>query len=124
VFAVFSSTGYRQGIAMVCPYFTIPQWQRREAGCAGTVPAGERTAMPTGDVVTVTDPAGVRGTLFGSGGDQPVTGVVIFPQMPGVSEGASEEVAAESCSLAESSLCPTILSDFEVREFPVAARRS
>jgi hypothetical protein len=28
-------------------------------------------------------------------------------------------VAAESCSIADTGLCPTILTDFEVREFPV-----
>ena len=48
-----------------------------------------------------------------------MTGVVIFPQVPSaVSYGRSEDVVAESCALADPSLCPTILSDFEVREFP------
>jgi hypothetical protein len=120
VFAIFNSTASRQGIALVCPYFAIPSWQREEANCSGNPPTGEKTSMPTPDVVAVTDPAGVAGTLFGSGGTHQVTGVVIFPQvMPAVSYGNSIEVAAETCSLADGSLCPTIISDFEVREFPV-----
>jgi hypothetical protein len=31
------------------------------------------------------------------------------------------DIAVESCSLTDTALCPTILSDFEVREFPVPA---
>jgi hypothetical protein len=38
---------------------------------------------------------------------------------PSVSEGSSLPVAVESCAMSDGSLCPTILSDFEVREFPV-----
>ncbi len=120
VFTIFDTTGNTQGISLVCPYFTIPSWQRYEAHCSGTKPVGEQTSMPTPDVVAITDPGGVAGTLEGSGGDQPVTGAVIFPQsMPAVADGSSIDIAVESCSLTDSSLCPTILSDFEVREFPV-----
>ena len=51
-----------------------------------------------------------------------MTGAVIFPQsMPAVTNGSSVDIAVESCSLTDTSLCPTILSDFEVREFPVPA---
>ena len=76
--------------------------------------------MPTPDVVAVTDPGGVAGTLEGSGGINAVTGAVIFPQsMPAVTDGSSVDIAVESCSLTDPSLCPTVLSDFEVREFPV-----
>jgi hypothetical protein len=50
--------------------------------------------------------------------------VVIFPQlMPAVTDGSAVNIAQESCSLVESSLCPTVLSDFEVREFPVPPAR-
>jgi len=120
VFASFDSTANAQGIALVCPFFTVPQWQQQEAKCTGSKPRGEQTSMPTPDVAAVSDPAGVIGSLVGSGGSQPVTGTVIFPQvMPAVTYGSSINVAVESCSLVTPVLCPTILSDFEVREFPV-----
>jgi hypothetical protein len=120
IFAIFDSTGYAQGIALVCPFFTIPSWQRTEAHCSGSAPTGEQTSMPTPDVASITDPAGLTGSLEGSGGAFPVTGAVIFPQvMPAVTDGSSVDVAVESCSLSDTALCPTILSDFEVREFPV-----
>lgn len=120
IFATFASTGTVPGIAMVCLYFTIPQWQQREANCPTSKPAGEQTALPTPDVVSITDPAGVTGSLDGSGGAQAVTGAVIFPQViPSVSNGAAVNVAEVSCSLVASTLCPTVISDFEVREFPV-----
>lgn len=120
IFAIFDSTGNPAGISLVCPYFSVPSWQRNEARCSGTKPGGERTSMPTPDVVTVTDPVGVAGTLAGSGGNHEVSGVVIFPQsMPAVADGTSMDIAVEACSLPDTSLCPTIISDFEVREFPV-----
>jgi hypothetical protein len=76
--------------------------------------------MPTPDVASVTDPAGVVGSLEGSGGAHAVTGTVLFPQeSPEVADGGSVVVAVESCSLPDTSLCPTVLSDFDVREFPV-----
>ena len=120
IFAIFDTTGTVPGVSLVCPYFTIPSWQKTEAHCSGTKPVGEQTSMPTPDVVAITDPAGVAGTLEGSGGDHEVTGTVIFPQsMPAVTDGSSVDIAVESCSLVATSLCPTIVSDFEVREFPV-----
>jgi len=121
VFAIFDTTDEPQGISVVCPFFTVPAWQQREALCnSGHLPSGEQTTMPTPDVAAVTDPAGVVGTLPGSGGPHPVSGVVIFPQvMPAVEQGDAIDVAEESCSLTSPMLCPTILSDFEVREFPV-----
>jgi hypothetical protein len=121
VFATFDTTGDPQGIAMVCQFFTIPSWQQQEApSCSSGKPAGEQTSMPTPDVASVTDPTGVVGFLAGSGGPYPVTGTVIFPQaVPQVDYGSSVNVAEESCSLSDTALCPTVLSDFDVREFPV-----
>jgi len=122
IFSIFDTTGSAAGIALVCPYFTMPSWQRYEAHCSGQPPSGEQTSMPTPDVVAVTDPGGMSGSLEGSGGDHAVSGAVIFPQsMPAVTDGSSVSIAVESCSLTDASLCPTILSDFEVREFPVPA---
>ncbi len=122
IFATFDTTGHARGIALVCPFFTVLKWQQAEANCNGLKPTGEQSSLPTPDIASVTDPAGVAGTLEGSGGAQAVTGTVIFPQVqPAVTYGSSVNIAAESCSLTDASLCPTILSDFEVREFPVPA---
>ncbi len=120
VFAIFDTTVHPQGVALVCPFFTVPLWQQQQANCSPNKPAGELTSLPTPDVVSVTDPAGVVGVLEGSGGVHPVTGVVIFPQVqPAIMYGSSVSIAQESCSLTDAALCPTVLSDFEVREFPV-----
>jgi hypothetical protein len=125
VFATFDSTGRTQGVAMVCPFFTVPSWQQQEASCSPNKPTGEVTSMPTPDVASVTDPAGVVGSLEASGGAHPVTGAVIFPQVvPAVTNGSSIAVAEESCSLADAALCQTVLSDFEVREFPILSNSS
>jgi hypothetical protein len=120
VFAAFDTTGHSAGAALVCPFFTIPSWQQREAGCSGQKPSGEGASMPTADIASVTDPPGVVGTLAGSGGAQAVTGAVIFPQaLPAVTYGSSIDIAVESCALTDTSLCPAVVSDFEVREFPI-----
>jgi len=122
IFATFATTGTHAGIDLVCPFFAIPAWQSRSADCSTTKPLGETTDVLTPDVTQVTDPAGLVGNLAASGGQGPVTGVVIFPQIPSaVSYGSPVAVAAESCSIADTALCPTILTDFEVREFPVPA---
>ena len=124
IFATFDTTGRPSGIAAVCPFFAIPQWQQQEANCSGNPPNGEQSALPTPDLASVTDPTGVTGTLQGSGGAHPVTGVVIFPQLvPAVTNGSPVAIAEESCSLVAATLCPTVISDFEVREFPVPASR-
>ncbi len=120
IFATFDDTGNTVGIALVCPFFTVPAWQQQEANCAPNKPSGEQSSMPTPDVASVTDPAGVVGSLEASGGQSAVTGTVIFPQEePAVTDGSSVDVAEESCSLPTSTWCPTVLSDFDVREFPV-----
>jgi hypothetical protein len=122
IFATYDTTGHAQGVALVCPFFTVPTWQQQEAKCATTKVAGEQSSLPTPDVAAVTDPSGVVGTLAGSGGVHPVTGTVIFPQVvPAVTNGSAVNVAEESCSLVDTTLCPTVLADFEVREFPVPA---
>jgi hypothetical protein len=123
VFAFYANTAKPQGVALVCPFFTVPSWQARETFCVtGHLPAGEQTSQATPDVASVTDGTGVLGTLPGSGGPHPVTGVVIFPQVPAaVQFGQALNVVEEACSLTSPSLCPTVLSDFEVRQFPVPA---
>jgi hypothetical protein len=122
IFATFATTGSKAGVDLVCPYFTLPSWQTQQAGCSTTKPFGETTNVLTPDVTQMTDPSGLVGGVAASGGPVAVTGVVLFPQVPSaVSYGSPIAVAAESCSLADAALCPTVLSDFEVREFPVPA---
>jgi hypothetical protein len=120
VFATFASTSTQAGIALVCPYATLATWQTQSTQCAK--PAGEQTNQVTPDVTTITDPLGVIGGLAGSGGQFAVTGTVIVPQdANALKYGNQVQVAGESCSLSDASICPTVLTDFEVREFPVAA---
>ena len=122
IFATYATTGSNAGVDLVCPFFTLPDWQTQSAGCSTTKPYGETTDVLTPDVTKVTDPPGLAGSMSGSGGQGAVTGVVLFPQIPSaISNGSSIAVAAESCSLSNSSICPTVLTDFEVREFPVPA---
>lgn len=120
IFATYATTGTPAGVQLVCPFFAIPSWQSQSAGCSTTKPAGELTNALTPDVTAVADPAGVVGSLAASGGQTTVSGVVLFPQIPSaVSYGSPVAVAAESCSLEDAGLCATVVSDFEVREFPV-----
>ncbi len=120
IFATYASTGSDAGVDLVCPFFTIPSWQSEQTGCSTTKPAGESTNVLTPDVIQVGDPPGLVGSMAASGGQVAVFGVVLFPQIPSaISYGSPIAVATESCSLTGAALCPTILSDFDVREFPV-----
>ena len=122
IFATYATTGSNAGVDLVCPFYPIPSWQSQSAGCSPAKPYGETTNTLTPDVIQVTDPPGLAGSTAASGGQGTVTGVVLFPQIPSaISYGSPIAVAAESCSLTDPRLCPTILSDFEVREFPVPA---
>ena len=119
MFATWASTGSNAGVDLVCPLFAIPSWQSQSAGCSTNKPSGELTNVLTPDVIAVADPAGVVGSLAASGGQTVASGVVLFPQIPSaISNGSPIAVAGESCVLSTPSLCPTVLSDFEVREFP------
>ncbi len=113
--ASFDYTGHVPGVDLVCPYF--PKEATSGEPCPGHVPAGELVHQVTPDVVTITDPAGVKGALAGSGGPIAVTAEMIVPQAPNLPDGVS--IAEESCSLTDSALCPSILEDFLVRQFPV-----
>ena len=122
IFAIFDTTGNAQGISLVCPVLHH------------SVVAAERGPLLGHQAPRRADldahPRRGRHHRPGRGGrnarrirgDHAVTGAVIFPQsMPAVTDGSSVDIAVESCSLTDTSLCPTILSDFEVREFPVPA---
>ena len=120
IFATYATTGSDAGVFLVCPFFAIPSWQSQSTGCTTTKPAGEVTNVLTPDITQVADPPGLVGSLAASGGQGAVAGAVLFPQVPSaISYGSPVAVAAEACSLSTPRLCPAILSDFEVREFPV-----
>ncbi len=113
--ATFDYTAHIPGVDLACPYF--PKVASASEPCPGPVPSGEEVHQLTPDVVTITDPAGVKGALDGSGGTIAVTGVMIVPQALNLVNGV--EIAEESCSLSNTALCPSILQDFLVRQFPV-----
>ncbi len=117
VLAQFDYTAHVPGLDLVCPYFPNVVSSPAQEPCPSMVPAGEKTTQVTPDVVAVTDPAGIKGALAGSGGSWPVTGLVIVPQSTNLASG--ENVAVISCSLHINRQCPSILGDFVVREFPV-----
>jgi len=113
--ATFDYTGHVPGVDLACPYF--PKVASASEPCPSSVPSGEEVHQLTPDVVTITDPKGVKGVLDGSGGSTAVTGVMIVPQAPNLINGVA--IAEESCSLSNAALCPSILQDFLVRQFPV-----
>lgn len=109
--AKFDYTGHGPGHELACPYFG------GSTNVACTLrPAGEDVQRLTPDVVRITDPARVRGNLDGSGGSQPVSGLMVVPQSTTLH---SQPIAEISCSLKSASLCTDVLNDFVVREFPV-----
>ena len=121
VYASFDYTGHLPGLDLVCAYFPSLASASQES-CPSTVPATEQTNQLTPDVVAITDPAGVKGNLTGSGGSWPVTGYAVAPQSAALAGG--EDVAMISCSLhtnslRTNSLCQSILGDFIIRDFPV-----
>jgi hypothetical protein len=111
----FDYTAHVPGVDLVCPYF--PSFASSSEPCPNGIPAGEQVHRLTPDVVSITDPSGVKGSLDASGGPIPVSAVMIAPQAPNLPNGV--DVAEESCSIQNSSLCPSILEDFTIREFPV-----
>ena len=115
VAADFDYTGHGPGVQLACRYF--PHVASADQPCSTSVLQGEQVHQITPDVVTITDPAGVKGSLEGSGGPGAVTGLMIIPQAPNVAGGVG--VATESCSLTNAELCQSILQDFLVRQLPV-----
>jgi hypothetical protein len=112
--ATFDYTAHVPGVDLACPYF--PKVASANEPCPGPIPAGEQVHQLTPDVVTITDPAGVKGALAGAGGSIAVTGIMIVPQAPNLN---GVDIAEESCSLTVATLCPSILQDFLVRQLPV-----
>jgi hypothetical protein len=114
--ASFDYTGHIPGIDRACPYFPSVA-SASGAPCPSTVPTGEKVTRLTADVVAITDPPAVKGSLAGSGGRRSVTGLMIVPEGSNLPDSVG--VAKISCSLRAASLCSTILSDFVVRQFPI-----
>jgi hypothetical protein len=96
-------TSCRAGSA--CPFF--PALARQfEFPCHTGIPPGERVERPSSGVVLFEDPAGVRGSGLGSGGDDATNGVAAVV-------GPEQEVVRATCTLParQRAICTTSLDD-------------
>jgi len=117
VTARFDYTGHGPGAALVCGLFPASAAARfadQTGGCT-KVPAREVIRHPSRDVATFLDPPGVTGSGEPSGGTNPASGAVLFPQL--TPEPGSVNVAKITCAAAKplAALCPAILNDFVTR---------
>lgn len=112
--ASYDYTAHIPGVDLACPNF--PWVVRSGESCPSAIPSGESVTHLSSDVVSIVDPSHLHGNLPGSGGAQPVTAVMIVPHAP---NRTSVSIAEEACSLIQADLCPVILNDFLVRQFPV-----
>jgi hypothetical protein len=124
VTARFDYTTHLPGFDLVCEYFrqesSTASTEFSSSQCTSSIPSGEQVSHVTTDIVSIFDPPGTKGNLQGSGGSDAVTGVAIWPQLS--NGGRAENVTEESCSLSNASLCPSILNDFLIRDFPVPSQ--
>jgi hypothetical protein len=114
-------TGHGPGAYLVCPLFphsAAAQFFQGDPPCPAA-PVGEHDNALTADIVTYTDPAGVKGTAAGSGGVYPSSGAMVYPQVTPAPQTVN--VAVLSCTLPADlrDLCGAIQSDFLVRWAPV-----
>lgn len=111
VTAEFVPAGASQAAGVTCAYFAVPALR---SGTCQHPPPSEKVQQVTATVVTVADPAWVVGGLVGSGGSDPVTGVISDPSnSTGSTSGA---VAEEACDVSSPPVCPYILEDFMTRD--------
>ena len=113
-------TGHRPGAQTVCDLFPgTPAYSfGSDVGGCPTPPKRQRSEHATADVVTFFDPPHVKGSGYPSGGTNPASGVVIYPQI--IPDPGSVNVAKETCTLPRRTrpLCATIIADFTIRAFP------
>ncbi len=117
VTARFDYTGHGPGAALVCGLFpasVAARFADQTGGCT-KVPAREVIRHPSRDVATFLDPPGVSGSGEPSGGTNPASGAVLFPQLS--PEPGSVNVAKITCTAPKplAALCPAILNDFVTR---------
>ena len=117
VTARFDYTGHGPGAALVCGLFpasVAARFADQTGGCT-KVPAREVVRRPSRDVATFLDPPGVTGSGEPSGGTNPASGAVVFPQL--TPEPGSVNVAKVTCTAAKplAALCPAIITDFVTR---------
>ncbi|HSO97151.1 MAG TPA: hypothetical protein VLV81_14045 [Acidimicrobiia bacterium] len=120
VTAIVEYTGHGPGAQLVCglfPHTAAADLARGIASCPAP-PSREQLERPTPDVVVFRDPPGVTGSGAPSGGHNPATGLVNFPQLR--PEPSSVPVAKETCTLPSSTggLCGPIVADFLTRSLP------
>jgi len=115
-------TGHLPGAEQVCALFpsSAAAADVMSGGLPCRVPARQKTAAFTPDILMFTDAPGVTGTGTGSGGALPSVGAAVYPQLPFASN-ASVDVSLISCTLPKksASLCSAIVGDFLVRRPPV-----
>ena len=123
VFATYATTGTDAGVDLVCPFFTIPSWQvavgrvlDEQAG-RGTHqrphPGRHRGGRPRRRGRATSPPPAAR---------RPYRGRAL-PPGPFRHLVRRPERGGRVVRVVDPSLCPTVLSDFEVREFPVPPGR-
>jgi hypothetical protein len=110
VTALFDYTGHGPGMDLVCPYFPPPDPQSY-SGCSTSLPAGQTTKPITADILSISTAPTAKQS-------RPSTGVLIYPKVRNY-ENTSVDIAEETCTLSTPSLCPTLLSDFAIRDFPI-----
>jgi len=111
-------TGHGPGALLICPLFPSSP-AGTFLGTSVPCPARathEHVARLTDDVVTFTDPAGVRGSGAGSGGSLATIGAAVYPQITPEPPGGVM-VYLLSCTLPATSAenCDAIEADFLVR---------
>lgn len=109
--ATFDYTGHGPGMDEVCPYFP-PENPSDYPGCSTTPSAGTTTSAVTPDILSITD-SPVQGVR-----QHASQGVLLYPKVEAYASG-SVDFAIETCTLSEMTLCPVVLADFEIRDFPV-----
>ncbi len=117
-------TGHLPGAQFICPLFpdsAAAAFADSGGLKCGTSPDREHLDHLTKDIVTFSDPAGVRGTGAGSGGKLTSVGMAIYPQLAPSPE--SINVFELSCTLPKklAADCSDIEADFMVRNAPVYA---
>jgi hypothetical protein len=117
-------TGHLPGAYFICPLFpgsAAASFANSSGIKCGTPATDQHIDRLTKDVVSFTDPAGVKGSGAGSGGKLTSVGVAIYPQT--LPAPQSVNVFQLSCTVPKklASHCSAIVADFMVRNAPVYA---
>lgn len=113
----FDYTGHGPGAELVCALFPSSHAATLSAQTGGCPPVPRREVVkrPARDLARFVDPPKVMGSGEPSGGTNPASGAVLFPQL--TPEPASVDIAKVTCTAPKPTarLCPAIVSDFVAR---------